>query len=164
MDIMELGAIGELVGGIGGAVGGIAVLVTLVYLAIQVRQSSETSRFSANVALHSNLNEMSPQFFNAANAPVLRSGLESFSSLPADQQTYVNVFFYMVISHGELVLFPDRRTQVDKDLLHRTNVVMAFYFGSPGMREWWFGAGDWPPMREGFTEEFRTYLEATTPA
>jgi hypothetical protein len=37
MDIMELGAIGELVGGA-------AVLVTLVYLALQVRQGTSQSQ------------------------------------------------------------------------------------------------------------------------
>ncbi len=41
MDIMELGAIGELVGGI-------AVLVTLVYLALQVRNGNEIARDSAS--------------------------------------------------------------------------------------------------------------------
>ena len=37
MDIMELGAIGELVGGV-------AVLATLVYLAIQIRQNTASNR------------------------------------------------------------------------------------------------------------------------
>ena len=39
MDIMELGAIGELVGGV-------AVLVTLVYLALQIRQNTSQVRLS----------------------------------------------------------------------------------------------------------------------
>ena len=40
MDIMELGAIGELVGGA-------AVLVTLIYLALQVRNSAQEQRVSS---------------------------------------------------------------------------------------------------------------------
>ncbi len=153
MNILELGAIGELVGGV-------AVVVTLIYLALQVRHTSETSRFTANATLHANLNDLSPQFFNAENAAVLQSGLVSFSKLSPEQQAYVNVFFYMVFSHGELVLLPSRRKRVDEDLVHRTNVVMAFYLGSPGVREWWYGEAEWPPMREGFSEEFRAYIEA----
>ena len=44
MDIMELGAIGELVGGV-------AVIATLVYLAIQVRQSNANTRAGARQEL-----------------------------------------------------------------------------------------------------------------
>ncbi len=44
MDIMELGAIGELVGGV-------AVLVTLVYLAVQVRQGRRDLRLQAEFHL-----------------------------------------------------------------------------------------------------------------
>ncbi len=40
MDIMELGAIGELVGGV-------AVVVTLIYLAVQVRVNTATNRSAA---------------------------------------------------------------------------------------------------------------------
>ncbi len=43
MDIMELGAIGELVGGV-------AVLLTLIYLAVPVRQSTAVQRQSARLA------------------------------------------------------------------------------------------------------------------
>ena len=42
MDIMELGAIGELVGGV-------AVIATLIYLAIQVRQSNNLARGAAEL-------------------------------------------------------------------------------------------------------------------
>ncbi len=44
MNIMELGAIGELVGGV-------AVLVTLVYLAVQVRQGRRDLRLQAEFHL-----------------------------------------------------------------------------------------------------------------
>ena len=40
MDIMELGAIGELVGGV-------AVVATLVYLAVQIRQGNRAGRRKA---------------------------------------------------------------------------------------------------------------------
>ena len=46
MDIMELGAIGELVGGL-------AVLVTLVYLALQVRQNTRSVRLTVFQASNS---------------------------------------------------------------------------------------------------------------
>ncbi len=45
MDIMELGAIGE-------PVGGVAVLATLIYLAVQVRQNNEQAFRQNAIALN----------------------------------------------------------------------------------------------------------------
>ncbi len=47
MDIIELGAIGELVGGIGSAVGGIAVIASLIYVGLQIRQNTQVTRVQA---------------------------------------------------------------------------------------------------------------------
>ena len=50
MDIMELGAIGELVGGV-------AVIATLIYLALQVRQNSDAIRWSNDCAQASSVQD-----------------------------------------------------------------------------------------------------------
>ena len=50
MDIMELGAIGELVGGA-------AVLVTLVYLTVQASYTVVSSRLAASTAVIEGLNQ-----------------------------------------------------------------------------------------------------------
>ena len=60
MDIMELGAIGELVGGI-------AVIATLVYLALQVRQGTQVAR--AQVQQESS--RMSTELFLSADREIL---------------------------------------------------------------------------------------------
>ena len=152
---MELGQLADL----GEFIGGIAVLATLIYLVAELRHNTETARFSANVALHGNLNDLSPQFLDTETAPVIQQGMADFRSLTPDQQLHLTVFLYMVFSHGELVLLQQRRKRVDLDLVHRTHTVMAFYFGAPGVREWWFGTDQWVGLRDGFTAEYRDYIE-----
>ena len=51
MDIMELGAIGELVGGV-------AVIGTLIYLATQVRHASKLARTSAHLEINQSISSI----------------------------------------------------------------------------------------------------------
>ena len=77
MDIMELGAIGELVGGV-------AVLVTLVYLAVQVRHGAKATRYATTqnlvatmangnflIATHDGLASLLQKALSAGNREVL---------------------------------------------------------------------------------------------
>ena len=145
---------------IGSFVGGISVLITLVYLTLQVRQSAEANRFSANVALHGILNDLSPQFFSSSeNSAIFLKGMSSFISLTPQEKQLFTVFMYMLFSHFEMVLVGPRRRKVDADLLHRTNYVLAYYYRTPGVRQWWNGTSEIPGIRAGFSEAFRAYVE-----
>lgn len=73
MDIIELGAIGELVGGV-------AVFVTLVYLAVQVRHGRNDLRFGSELHLS---DVVANRAFNYALSPDIARILElSFTDLP----------------------------------------------------------------------------------
>ena len=80
MDIMELGAIGELVGGV-------AVLATLVYLALQVRQGNQLERAESQRAF---IRDHAPAVFtpmmNREMANVIRRGSSDFDTLTGEEQ------------------------------------------------------------------------------
>jgi hypothetical protein len=65
MDITELGAMGELVGGVAG-------LVTLLYLAIQVRQGNSHDRSESTCTLLQAYNGLLEELTDAAFADVFR--------------------------------------------------------------------------------------------
>ncbi len=94
MDIMELGAIGEMVGGV-------AVLATLIYLAVQVRQGNKTERAQAH---RSWTREMNHAFFSPLQEPefanMVRRAGEDFASLSGDEQLAVSAFWAAIISLG----------------------------------------------------------------
>ncbi len=73
MDIMELGAIGELVGGV-------AVIGSLLFVGMQVRRGNATDSLSANLGIQRSLNEMVQ--FLSTNPEVLHQGLGEFNGLP----------------------------------------------------------------------------------
>ena len=80
MDIMALGAIGEMVGGV-------AVLATLVYLALQVRQGAAATTVNATHAWLEDYNHMVREIVkDPAVALILRKGLTDFDTLGGNDQ------------------------------------------------------------------------------
>ena len=81
MEIQQLGALGELVGGL-------AVIATLVYLAIQTRhyisEARRTAVSSDKGALRFPL-QLCRMTESAENVEVLKVGLQDFASLPPGQ-------------------------------------------------------------------------------
>ncbi len=71
---VELGAIGELVGGV-------AVIATLLYLALQVRQNTLETRVASSQALTDSINQVNLAISVDANrASITRRGREDYSS------------------------------------------------------------------------------------
>ncbi len=89
MDIMELGAIGELVGGV-------AVIGSLIYVGLQVRQNNEQARQScrrnaiergrANRELTRDFNDMTIVITDAELMQLLRQGMADFDALSRNDQ------------------------------------------------------------------------------
>ncbi len=130
MNILELGAIGELVGGV-------AVVATLIYLALQVRQNTAQSRrdgaasglnFPAQLCLMTESEE---------NAEVLRSGLRDFSSLTPNQAACFNSLLLGLFAAFVGVLDLHKAGLITPDEFEATEGNFARFIIAPGGREWW---------------------------
>ena len=86
MSIVELGSLGEFIGAL-------AVLATLIYLAMQVRQSNRHDRATARQAVLSNYISRS---FQTAESPrltkILRDALADYSNLDPSDKTAFDLF------------------------------------------------------------------------
>ena len=128
MDIMELGAIGELVGGI-------AVIATLIYLAIQVRQ---TRQVGLALARRETTVQYQPNWDRVSRDPQLfQKGLFHFDELSnADQLAFTTMF-------GPFVNHLDQTIQMHSlGLETRENVdlygdIFLAFIQEPGGRQWW---------------------------
>ena len=133
MDIMELGAIGEMVGGV-------AVLVTLGYLAVQVRQNTASNRVLATQNLvvgHAGASLLLAE--NGDLAAILqtaavdsgREGLEPHSQLR------FNVWLVGLWSHVELAYFQYSEEQLDERIWKRMEDEIETFLTLPGTMAWW---------------------------
>ena len=97
MDWVAIGAIGEFVGGV-------VVIVTVVYLALQLRNSNQLAAASTELAWVRGLNEIWDRWSRPEVIDTIRSGLHSFDGLSQDQQAIFQMQVGSLVNHLETAL------------------------------------------------------------
>ncbi len=136
LDITTLAAWGEFIGGI-------AVVVSLIYLASQIRQNTKTvraSNLSGQIAANS---EWSRMIVDPAAASLYVRGLGDFAGLSAEDQ----VRFNGLIGHhfGMTMNVRHLRQQglFDAEASGSQENSIAHILPSPGARQWWTANRHW---------------------
>ncbi len=137
MDIMELGAVGELVGGL-------AVIASLIYVGIQVRQGNERaqesiamerSRASREVSqnwgdLVANMTD--PEFMALLQRAT--GGFDNLSHVDKGRIAGWMLSYYLLV----LSAFHARQEGVmNENMSHAWIAFFASFVKSPGLNEWW---------------------------
>ncbi len=128
--IQDLGAAGEFVGGI-------VVVVTVIYLALQLRNANRQAAASAEIAWIQGLNEIWDRWSRPEVREAIRSGLRDFHSLDRDKQ----VTFHMHV--GSLVNQLETAQRLVKGRLlpgsfgETTEDLMAMILSTKGGLQYW---------------------------
>lgn len=128
----------EALGNLGDFVGGIAVIVTLLYLAIQVRQNSQMLRanaLAASSAANISFNHLLGS--DPATARVYQLGLESFTSLSEEEQRqFVHLLrgLFTVYQH---VFQQYEGGLVDENIWLHDREAARGILGLPHVAVWW---------------------------
>jgi hypothetical protein len=147
LDITTLAAWGEFIGGI-------AVIISLVYLASQIRQHSKLQRASTTTATAQI--QASYQALIVQDPDVARifwQGLADLSSLSeADRQRFnpLLTLVFQGLSHRHQFA---REGVAGQGTLEEVNTSLNFLSGYPGGRQWW---RDWG---HSFNQQFRDYVD-----
>ena len=148
MTLSELGALGELIGGV-------AVVVSLVYLAIQIRDSTKAARASRAQAVLSE----SQAFLRviAADTPsarVFRLGLADSGELSEDERVQFTAQLMMMFRNFEN-MFVQFQLRDRDDLAWQSGVAsMERFVGFPGSQKFWSDRSD------AYTPEFRKAVDS----
>ena len=131
MDIMELGAIGELVGGV-------AVIASLLYVGAQVRQSNRASSRESYRNWVSEINQVwhvpmrDPEFmelFQRAN--------RDWNSLSGRDQGVVHSVYASMFLLFQEVFAQRQRGEIDEHLTLQFDSFSATIVQTPGIAAWW---------------------------
>jgi hypothetical protein len=146
MTLSDLGNIGE-------TIGGIAVLATLVYLALQIRQNTRTMRAAA----HHSANQLGVQInlalgTNPEVARVLMQGSAGVPELEPHQQLMFHLMMRANFSGAEAFFIQAREGLLEQDMWESRRRSMQGYLRQPGVRSWW------ERNREIFSEDFAAEL------
>lgn len=145
MDWTAIGAVAELLGAI-------AVVVSIGYLALQVRQNTESVRLGSFQSAIDRVAAVNSRTSDPHVADVLARGRQSYFDLsPADRLTfgyYMQERLLMYESSLAMVhlLKPTVREVVEKNI--------RFHLSFPGVREWWVELG-----REFLAKDFEDEVD-----
>ena len=146
MDLTQLANLGEFIGGV-------AVLVTLVYLAVQVRQGNANTRASARQNLIENWSQIQ---FDLGHHPellrILGEGFSNYQALPDSDQVQFDFLMSRYVSNVYNGVLLHRDGMLDRDTLDQIGRYIASV--AVDAKVWW---ERWPqpPEVEEYVKDYR---------
>ncbi len=149
-----MAAWGELIGGISGFVAALGVILTLIYLARQMRQNTEAVRLSMVQGLERQVSDLTGAWTRSVETAALMSrGLSSsYEELSDDERAFVRLSVRRMLLSFDTLYWSYRRGLLPDELWEREKSVLVVVVNSPAGRSAWRGGG-------GFTESFREFVD-----
>jgi hypothetical protein len=143
-----IGAIAELLGALG-------VIISLVYLATQIRQNTQSVRMSSH---HGIADQFTQTNLAAVHDPQLidlitRGSLDAESLSDAERARFYAYIMAIFRTYEELFQL-DRKGLADNELWEARQRSMRNWLARPGVRTWW--STEWS---EAYVDSFRAVVE-----
>jgi hypothetical protein len=139
-------------------VGGVAVIVSLIYVGIQIRRNTKSSQAQANQTAHESLANVS---LEVAKDPdftgFTRKGMIAFDELTEEEKFRFILFMVTVFRRFENIFYKYQKGFLDKELWEGYRQSMLLYFYTSGGQAFWNARGG------HFSGLFQNYLDSTSP-
>src|SRR6267378_5596376 len=144
----------EAISAISQMIGSIAVVFSVLYLALQVHQSTRIAKLAAQDAAATSLREVTRPFAeNADLARVWRRGLQDLQSLSAEEQARFFHSTYQFLKAFETIHFHHIYGLMDEQIWQGWCGLLQHYIASPGIEH------SWPLRRDLFSKRFREFVQ-----
>ena len=118
--------------------GALAVIISLLYLASQVRQNTATSRFSRyDSFVHTIIDVRTSIADNETLSRVWEIGMRAPSELNEVESVQLRLLFYNAIQTMESLHLQLTQSGLDKEIWLRQKPMLTRVIGSVGGGEWW---------------------------
>jgi hypothetical protein len=152
MTLEQLSALAQIVGAG-------AVLASLIFVGLQIRQNTHSQRVVAVESLAAAIAAINvPAMQSPALGTALATALKDWSLASHDERVIAHYFLFSFFKLHEQAWYQYKsRVLDDAQWLGWENLIRAYYH-SPGVQQVW-----WPSRREAFSPHFQTYLATTKP-
>ncbi len=143
---------------IAGVMGAISVTLTVVYLVIQIKKSTEATQVQTYHLAASALAEMAAIIGTDKQlSRIFRTGMANPDDLGEDERVQFSYLGISLFRRFENVFIQYQSGMVDDDFWigHRGNIL--WFFHQSGMRTWWEEG-----RKFAFSKRFRDFLDAST--
>jgi len=128
----------DAIGAIGEIISALAVLVTLVYLAIQIRQNTAAVRASATREIHDSLlTAHTPIVSSTEVARVIRLGSFEPDKLSPDEHLQFDTAIYNMFASFEIYHSQYQSGLIDNNIFGRVKLSIQNQSSTPGVQLWW---------------------------
>jgi hypothetical protein len=144
MSLDDIGNIGELIGAIG-------VIVTLIYLAIQIRLNTGALKVTSHQDATRGASDFVAQIAGDPDvARIFNIGSKDWNSLEGDERLRFSMILFRVFLNFQNIYSLHQDDGVDDEYWDSQLQVMKWFMSMPGVRRWWdVGKGQ---LRKGFVE------------
>ena len=151
MDLTQLANLGEFIGGVGSVIGALAVLATLIYLAVQVRQNTALARAAAQREINRSFQDALGQLKQERR--IYQRGCLDFDGMSRADQLGFDLSIAPIINHLDQVLRMHQQGLETQDNVDAYGTICLAILQAPGARSWWGRA------KRYFVRETREYLD-----
>ena len=147
----------EAIGAVGETVGGIVVIVSILYLARQIRENSRIAKAESQRALLDSTHIWSQLVTTPGLASEFKQALHSYDNLDSDVQARFNFFMWSLANHVESAYRMHRQGLLENDSYLGWMNGLASVIREPGASVWWRDVKHM--FGEEFTDAMQTFLD-----
>jgi hypothetical protein len=139
-------------------IGSIAVVLSVLYLGVQVHRSTRVARLATQDAAAAALRDVTKPFMeNAEVERIWRVGLEDLNALSTEDRARFFHATYQFLKAFETIHFHYVYGLMDRQLWEGWRGLLRHYIGAPGIAHYW-------KLRpEVFSERFRKFVNTLEP-
>lgn len=135
-------------------IGALAVVITLAYLAVQIRQNSSAIRSSNATTVHINTQNLAQApMMDRELAEIILRALNGDDELSRSEKLAAYAWIYQFLKTGELAHQSFVRGELDEEYWEASMNFYRSYYQTPGFRSYW------ADRRSAFTEDFRKVVD-----
>jgi hypothetical protein len=144
----------DAIGAIGEIIGAVAVIVSIIYLAMQVRQNLNLVRGSGYQAAAQTANHILGGWSsNPDSLRVFITAQESYPELNREEMALAHTHFLQIINMYESLYYQYQAGVLDSNIWEGRQLMLSNFLAMPGFAAWW---EEW---RHIYGSNFLAYVE-----
>ena len=147
MSLQDWGAIGELIGGV-------AIIVSLLYVGLQIRQSTNASRAATNQSFSAQYSDLILQITKPELRDIFWRGIAGLNNLKESEKAAFMALMASIMRTYETFYFERVEGRFDSRMWNGYMAQMFDLYNNEGVREYW------AIRKHQFADEFQSYLES----
>lgn len=153
MTIQDVGALGEVIAAV-------AVLITLIYLSVQVRQANLLAKSHARQRM---IEHAQAELYTQMADPSITYAVVKEGKLSEEEQASLSMFLTAFMRQRELEWFQYQDGMIDKDVYEAYHGVIAIFISQDRTKAWWNSIGRYA-FDANFVSEVDSFLKKSEPS